>query len=157
MLIDSPQQFEAYTQVIPKVEIVEHVNNVVRLIRVLFAQLIENSNLDERLMMEALLVANNFDCHILIGFVIQCPDDLAEATLANHLEYLIAIAYVIVNDLKEVREWGRLFKFERIFWMLGEGVVFRGDVKIFNLILFLINLWQFFEILNLKIFASKVL
>lgn len=84
---------------IPKVEIVEHVNNVVRLIGVLFAQLIENSNLDEGLMMETLFVANNFDCHILIGFVIQCPDDLAKTTLANHFEYLIAIANVIVNNL----------------------------------------------------------
>jgi hypothetical protein len=86
--------------VISKVEIVEHVNNVVRLIGVLFAQLIENANLNKSLMMETLLVTNNFDCHILIGFVIQCPDDLTKATLADHFEYLVAIADVIVNDLK---------------------------------------------------------
>lgn len=81
-------------------------NYVVRLIGVLFAELIKNANFDECLMMESLLVANNFDCHILIGFVIQCPYDLPKATLANYFQYLIAIADVIMNNLIVVN--GRL-------------------------------------------------
>lgn len=100
---DSPQQFEANAQVIPKVEIVEHVDYVVRLVGVLLAQLVEDSHLNECLMMEPLLVADDFDCHILIGFVIQRPDDLSEAPLANHLQYLVAIAYVVMNNLRESR------------------------------------------------------
>lgn len=55
-------------------------------------------------MMESLLVANNFDCHILIGFVIQRTYDLSKATLANHLQDLVTVANVVVNDLRGRRE-----------------------------------------------------
>lgn len=85
---------------IPKVEIVEHVNDIVRLISILLAQFVENAHLYECLMMESLLIANDFDCHILIGFMIQCTNDLSETSFANHLQYLVAIANVIMNDLE---------------------------------------------------------
>lgn len=84
---------------ISKVEVVQHVNDVVRSVGVLFAEFIENANLDERLMMEALFVANDFDCDILIGFVVEGANNLAEAALANHLENLVAITNVIMNHL----------------------------------------------------------
>lgn len=86
---------------ISKVEVVQHVNDVVRSVGVLFAEFIENANLDERLMMEALFVANDFDCDILIGFVVERSNHLPEAALANHLENLVAITNVIVNHLRE--------------------------------------------------------
>jgi hypothetical protein len=84
---------------ISKVEVVQHVNDVVRSVGVLFAEFIENANLDERLMMEALFVANDFDCDILIGFVVEGSNHLSKAALSNHLEDFVAITNVIVHHL----------------------------------------------------------
>lgn len=95
-----PHQLEADTQMIPKVEVVQHVNDVVRSIGVLLAEFVENAHLDERLMVEALFVSDDFDCDILICFVVQCANHLPKAALANHLQDLIAIANVIVNHLR---------------------------------------------------------
>lgn len=55
-------------------------------------------------MMEALLVANDFDCDILIGFVVEGPNDLSEAALANYLQDFVAIANVIMNNLTKIRK-----------------------------------------------------
>lgn len=85
---------------ISKIEVVQHVNDVVRSVGVLFAEFIENSNFDKRLMVEALLVANNFDCDILIGFVVESSDNLSKAAFANHFENLVAITDVVVNHLR---------------------------------------------------------
>lgn len=84
---------------ISEVNIVEHVNNVVRSIGILLPQLVENTDFDKRLMMEALLVANYFDCHVLICFVIEGTYDLSEASLSDDFENFITIADVIVNHL----------------------------------------------------------
>jgi hypothetical protein len=94
-----PHQLEANTQMISKVEVVQHVNDVVRSVGVLFAEFVENANLDERLMMEALFVANDFDCDILIGFVVERSNHLSKAALSNHLEDFVAITNVIVHHL----------------------------------------------------------
>jgi hypothetical protein len=64
--------------VIPEVEVIQHVDNVVRSVGVFLAQLVEYANLDQRLVMKSLLVANDFDCDILIGFVVERPNDLTE-------------------------------------------------------------------------------
>jgi hypothetical protein len=85
---------------ISKVEVVQHVNDVVRSVGILFAEFVENANLDQCLMVEALFVANDFDCDILIGFVVECTNNLSKASFSNHLENLVAITDVIVNHLK---------------------------------------------------------
>lgn len=51
-------------------------------------------------MVETLLVANNFDCHVLICLVVQRAYHLSEAALSNHLENLVAITNVVVNYLR---------------------------------------------------------
>jgi len=86
---------------IPKVEIIQHVNNVVRSIAVLLAQFIENPNLHQGLVMEALLVSNDFYRNVLISFVIQGSYHLPKASFANHFKDLKTIADVIVNNLKQ--------------------------------------------------------
>jgi hypothetical protein len=100
----SPHQLEANTQMISKVEVVQHVNDVVRSVGVLFAEFVENANFDQCLMMEALFVANDFDCDVLIGLVVQSTNHLSKASLTNHLENLVAIANVIVNHLEKRKE-----------------------------------------------------
>ena len=98
-MVNLPHQLETDTQMIPKVEIVQHVNDVVRSIGVLFAQLIENANLDECLMVEAFLVANDFDCDVLTRFMVKSTNHLSKASLSNHFQNFIAIANVIMNNL----------------------------------------------------------
>lgn len=61
-------------------------------------------------MMEALLVADDFDRNILIGFVVECANHLAKASLSNHLENLVTVTNVIVDNLQERRD-GNLIKF----------------------------------------------
>lgn len=89
---------------IPKVEIVQHVNDVVRSVGVFLSQLVEDADLNECLVMEALFVANDFDCDILICFVVERTNHLAEASLSNHLQDLVTVTNVIVNHLKRTRE-----------------------------------------------------
>lgn len=83
-----------------EIGIVEHVYDIVRSIRVLFAQLIEDIQFDDGLVEEALLVPYDLDGHVCVGLVIQRPDDLAKTALANYLQNLVTKSYVIVFDLK---------------------------------------------------------
>lgn len=84
---------------VAEVEIVQHVDDVMRVIGVLLAQLVQDANLDQRLVMEPLLVPDYLDGHVLVGFVVQGPNDLAEAALANHLEDLVAVRDVVMDHL----------------------------------------------------------
>lgn len=51
------------------------------------------------LLVKPLLVAYDLECHVLVGLVIQRPDDLTEGTLADHLEDLVPVRDVVVEDL----------------------------------------------------------
>lgn len=88
---------------IAEVERVEHVDDIVCPVGVLLAQLVQQSHLDERLVMEAFLVPYDLDGDVLVRLVIESTHHLAEAALANHLEDFVAIANVIVHDL-----WGSM-------------------------------------------------
>ncbi|CRK93579.1 CLUMA_CG007112, isoform A [Clunio marinus] len=98
-----PHQFETDTQMIPKIEVIQHVNDVVRSISVFLAKLIKNANFNERLMMEALFVSNYFDCDILICFMVQCTNHLSETTFSDNFQDLISIADVI-TEIKDAKE-----------------------------------------------------
>lgn len=98
-----PHQLKADTQMIPEVEIVQHMDDVVRSIGVFLTEFVKYANLNECLMMEAFLVADNFDCDILICFVVQSSDDLTKASFSNHFENLVAVTNVIVNHLRRVK------------------------------------------------------
>lgn len=49
---------------VPKVEVVQHVYHIVRLILVLQPKVIQHPDFHQRLMMEPLLVSYYFDCHL---------------------------------------------------------------------------------------------
>lgn len=55
-------------------------------------------------MMEAFLVADDFDCNVGVRFVVECANHLAEASLSNHLENLVTVTNVIVDNLRKRRE-----------------------------------------------------
>lgn len=83
-----------------KIGVVEHVYDIVRSICILLPQLIEYVELDDGLVEEALLVPYDLDGHMGVGLVVQGPDHLPEAALANHLQNLVAKGYVVVFDLQ---------------------------------------------------------
>lgn len=85
---------------VAEVEVVQHVYDMVASVRVLLPQLVQYPNLDEGLMVEALLVADDLDCDVLLGFVVQRPDHLSEAALADNLQDLVPVADVVVHNLK---------------------------------------------------------
>lgn len=78
-------------------------NDVVRSVGVLFAELVEDADFDECLMVEALFVANDFDCDVLIGLVVEGPNHLSKTALANHFENLVAITNMVVNHLRTMK------------------------------------------------------
>lgn len=84
---------------IAEVEVVKHVYHIVCSIYILLAQFIQYPNLNQGLMMKAFLVANDFDCYMLVGFVVQSSDHLSEAALADYLQDFVPVAYVVVNHL----------------------------------------------------------
>lgn len=82
-----------------EIRIVKHVYYIMRSIGVLFTQLIEYVELNNRLVKETLLIPYDFDGHMCVGLVIQRSDHLSETSLANHLQYLVSKGYVIVFNL----------------------------------------------------------
>lgn len=85
---------------VPKVEVVQHVYHVVRLVLVLQPQVVEHAHLHQRLVVEPLLVADDLDGHQRAGAVIHRAYDLTEGTLADDLEDLVSVCYVVVNLLQ---------------------------------------------------------
>lgn len=83
--MNSPHQLERDAQMSAEIGIVQHVYNIMRSVGVLFAQLIEYVELNNRLVEETLLVPYDFDGHMCVGLMIQRSDHLSETALANHL------------------------------------------------------------------------
>lgn len=67
-------------------------------------QMVEHSNLDQGLVVEPLLVADDLDGHLAPGAVVQRPDHLPEGALADHLEDLVPVRYVVVNLLWKIQK-----------------------------------------------------
>lgn len=78
-----PHELEADAQMVSEVEVVQHVDDVVDAILVLGSEMVQDAHLDQSLMMEPLLVANDLDGHVLIGAVIQSSYHLTETSFAN--------------------------------------------------------------------------
>lgn len=61
-------------------------------------EVVEHLDLDERLVMEPLLVADDLDGHHLARLVIAALEHLSEGALAEHVDDLVAIHNVVVRD-----------------------------------------------------------
>lgn len=84
---------------VAEVKVVQHVDDVVRVIHVLLPQLIQNAHLDQGLLVEPLLIPDDLDGHVLVRLVIERPHHLPKAALADQLENLVAIRDVVMDDL----------------------------------------------------------
>ena len=72
--------------------------DVVRVLLVHAAQVLQYADLLLRLAMEALLVAHDLERHVLAELVVVALEHLAEAALAKYFEHLEAVEDVIVLD-----------------------------------------------------------
>lgn len=84
---------------IPKVEVIQHMNNVVRLVLILQPQVVQNPDLHQRLVVKPLLVPYDLDGNLRADAMIKCSDDLPEGTLADNLQDLVPVCYVVVDLL----------------------------------------------------------
>ena len=92
------KQLKCHAYVIAEVEALEHVHQIHVVVFVLYAEsgdkrknkfnnylfleCLQNANLLLRLAMEAFFIAHNFQRHVLLRFVIESLDHLAEAAFA---------------------------------------------------------------------------
>lgn len=86
---------------VPKVEIVQHVYDIVVALFVPFTQMVQNPHLDQRLVVESLLVPDDLDGDVSVGHVIERLDHLAETALSDHLQNFVAITNVVVQYLEK--------------------------------------------------------
>jgi hypothetical protein len=63
-----------------------------------FPKVIEDLDLDERLVMEALLIADDLDCYRFTSAVIAAMQDLTKGALAERVDDLVPISQVIAID-----------------------------------------------------------
>lgn len=91
------QKLESDTHVISKGERVEHVDDIHCIVFILLSKIAQYPNLLLRLSMKALLVANHFQRHVFVCFVVVGLYDLSERSLANNLEDFVPVAYVIMR------------------------------------------------------------
>jgi len=90
------QELEGDASMVTECEIVTHVNYIHTVIFIQFPQMFQDPDLLLSLPMKAFLIANHFESHVYVILVIEGLDDLAETSLPDHFENLIAIANVIV-------------------------------------------------------------
>lgn len=103
-----PHEFKTDAQVIPEVKILQHVDDIVTTILVLLPDVIQNSHLNQCLMVESLLVSDYLDGDMLVGHMIQGPYHLSKAAFSDHLQDLVAISYMVVQDLDKLPQFSML-------------------------------------------------
>lgn len=91
------QQLECDACVVPERERVEHMDHVHRVVLVLLAEVLQDADLLLRLAVEPLLVTNHLERDVLALLVVVRLHYLTEATLADHLQHLVPVRYVIMG------------------------------------------------------------
>ena len=84
----------------PECEVVVEVNDVVRVLLVLLAQVLQDPDLLLGLAVEALLVPHHLERHVLVVLVVVHLDHLSERALPDDLEHLVAVLQVVVRDVR---------------------------------------------------------
>ena len=93
------EQFERNARVRAEREVVEHVNDVRLLVDVDPSEVLEDADLLDRLPVEALLVADHLQRHVLPLLVIVRLDDAAEASVSDRSDDLVAEGDLVVDDV----------------------------------------------------------
>lgn len=78
--------------------VILHVNNVHRIVRIIFFEVLQNFELDSGLVVVLLLVFDDFKSDLFLALVIKALDGDAERAFAEELLYLIPISDVVPHD-----------------------------------------------------------
>lgn len=89
------EKLESDAQVLAKHYVVFHADDVAFVLRIIVSQVLQNLNLDCRLVVEAFLVTNDLECNELTLLVVKHTQSLPETALAEEIDHLIAICDVI--------------------------------------------------------------
>lgn len=81
-----------------KGERVDHTNDVVLLLRIPLDEILEHFDLDKRLVVKSLLVADDLDGYHLSRTVISTLEHLSKGSLAENVDDLVAVQNVIVRN-----------------------------------------------------------
>ena len=93
------QQLESDASVGAKDEVVEHVDDVVGVVLVLLAQVLQDADLLLGLSVEPFLVAHHLEGHVEMALVVVGLDHLAEAAFSNDFQHFVAVGEVVVGDV----------------------------------------------------------
>ena len=89
------EKLESDAKVLAKHYVVFHADDVAFVLRIIVSQVLQNLNLDCRLVVEAFLVTNDLECNELTLLVVKHTQSLPETALAEEIDHLIAICDVI--------------------------------------------------------------
>ena len=93
------EQLEGDAGVGAEGEVVIHVDDVERVVLVLLAQVLQDPDLLLGLAVEPLLVPDHLQGHVVVVLVVVGLDHLPEAALAYHLENLVPVGQVVVDNV----------------------------------------------------------
>jgi len=80
-------------------DIVEHVYNVIRIIRIFLSNLLQDIILENSLIDNTSLIAYNFNSNMCISFMIQSSYNLTKTSFTNDFKDLITKSYMIMFNL----------------------------------------------------------
>jgi len=83
---------------LPENDIVFHVDDVHRVIRVIFLQVLQYLELNTCLIVVFLFVLNNLQCNLFFSLVIKTFDSYAEGAFSKELLNLISVSNMILHD-----------------------------------------------------------
>ncbi len=79
-------------------DVIAHSNDVVDIVRVVLLQILQDLKLDTGLVVEALLIPDNLECHMRIRLIIKALHSLTKATLAQEINRFKPVRYLITHD-----------------------------------------------------------
>lgn len=94
------KELESDADMIPEDETVQHVHDVVRIVLVLFFQVLQDTDFLLSLSVEPLLISDHFQGDVLVGFVIVGFDDLAERAFSDLFQDFVPIADVVMSHVE---------------------------------------------------------
>jgi hypothetical protein len=92
------EKLKGDAKVVPEVKVVCHVHHIRRIFCIVFSQVLQNLDFDQRLMVKTLFISDNLYSGVCIRLVVKDANDLAERPFAKWVCYLIAVKDVIVQD-----------------------------------------------------------
>ena len=93
------EQLECNANVVSESKCLNHMNNIVSVFLVLFAQMFQDPDLFLRLSVEPLFIPNHLQRDVTVRLVIVGLDNLPKAALSNDFQDLIPVCDVIVGHI----------------------------------------------------------